>query len=214
MMKLVLNRFRTVRGAVIGRLFQEISDHNGGLIDHERICDTIEREGGNLAPGEYRVEIAKCSFHQRKMLFLHRLQSEKSSSCDEAPLARACESCSCQSCACESSACESCSCQSRACQSNVCESFANQSRACQSCAEERKHHERGHLSVLHAVNCPMFQPGNGPFTLRQGGILVGEACPPGFVIHSQDTFLQLYDRIKKVISRKGEVVVEVVEKMG
>ena len=189
MMKLVLSRFRTVRGAVIGRLFQEISDSKGGLIDHERICDTIEREGGNLAPGEYRVEIAKCSFHQRKMLFLHRLLSEKSSSCDEAPLARACETFANQSCACESS-------------------------ACQSCAEERKHHERGHLSVLHAVKCPMFQPGNGPFTLRQGGILVGDACPPGFVIHSQDTYLQLYDRIKKVISRKGEVVVEVVEKKG
>ncbi len=199
MMKLILSRFRTVRGAVIGRLFQEILDRKGGLIDHERICDTVEREGGNLAPGEYRVEIAKCSFHHRKMLFLHRLQSEISSSCDEAQLACACQSFANQSCACESSACES---------------FANQSCACQSCAEERKHHERGHLSALHAVNCPMFQPGNGPFTLRQGGILVGEACPPGFVIHSQDTFLQLYDRIKKVISRKGEVVVEVVEEMG
>lgn len=204
MMKLVLSRFRTVRGAVIGRLFQEISDHNGGLIDHERICDTVEREGGNLAPGEYRVEIAKCSFHQRKMLFLHRLKSENSSSRDEAQVACACESFANQSCACQSSACESCSCQS----------CANQSRACQSCAEERKHHERGHLSALHAVKCPMFQPGNGPFTLRQSGILVGEACPPGFVIHSQDTYLQLYDRIKKVISRKGEVVVEVVEKKG
>ena len=198
-MKLILNRFRTVRGAVIGRLFQEILDRNGGLIDHERICDTVEREGGNLAPGVYRVEIAKCSFHHRKMLFLHRLQSENSSSSDEAPLSCSGESCSCQSCSCESSACESSACESS---------------ACQSCAEERKHHERGHLSALHAVKCPMFQPGNGPFTLRQGGILVGEACPPGFVIHSQDTFLQLYDRIKKVISRKGEVVVEVVEEMG
>lgn len=198
-MKLILSRFRTVRGAVIGRLFQEILDRKGGLIDHERICDTVEREGGNLAPGEYRVEIAKCSFHHRKMLFLHRLQSEISSPSDEAPLSCSCESCSS----------ESCSCQSSACQSSVC-----QSSACQSCAEERKHHERGHLSALHAVKCPMFLPGNGPFTLRQGGILVGEACPPGFVIHSQDTFLQLYDRIKKVISRKGEVVVEVVEEMG
>lgn len=199
MMKLVLSRFRTVRGAVIGRLFQEISDRNGGLIDHERICDTIEREGGNLAPGEYRVEIAKCSFHQRKMLFLHRLQSEKSSSCDEAQV---------------SGDNQSCASGSRVCQSRASESSACQSRACQSCAEERKHHERGHLSALHAVKCPMFQPGNGPFTLRQGGILVGEACPPGFVIHSQDTFLQLYDRIKKVIARKGEVVVEVKEEMG
>lgn len=49
-MKLILSRFRTVRGAVIGRLFQEILDRKGGLIDHERICDTVEREGGNLAP--------------------------------------------------------------------------------------------------------------------------------------------------------------------
>lgn len=203
-MKLILSRFRTVRGAVIGRLFQEILDRKGGLIDHERICDTVEREGGNLAPGEYRVEIAKCSFHHRKMLFLHRLQSEISSSSDEAPLSCSSESCSCESCSCESSACQSSACQSCACESS----------ACQSCAEERKHHERGHLSALHAVKCPMFQPGNGPFTLRQGGILVGEACPPGFVIHSQDTFLQLYDRIKKVIARKGEVVVEVVEEMG
>ena len=199
MIKLFLNRFRTVRGAIVGRLFQEILDRNGGLIDHERICDTVEREGGNLAPGEYRVEIAKCSFHHRKMLFLHRLQSENSSPSDEAQVACACQSFANQSCACQSCACES---------------FANHSCACQSCAEERKHHERGHLSALHAVNCPMFQPGNGPFTLRQGGILVGEACPPGFVIHSQDTFLQLYDRIKKVIARKGEVVVEVKEEMG
>ena len=198
-MKLILSRFRTVRGAVIGRLFQEILDRKGGLIDHERICDTVEREGGNLAPGEYRVEIAKCSFYHRKMLFLHRLQSENSSSSDEAPLSCSSESCSCQSC----------SCQSSSCQSSACESSA-----CQSCAEEHKHHERGHLSALHAVKCLMFQPGNGPFTLRQGGILVGEACPPGFVIHSQDTFLQLYDRIKKVIARKGEVVVEVKEEMG
>ena len=203
-MKLILSRFRTVRGAVIGRLFQEILDRKGGLIDHERICDTVEREGGNLAPGEYRVEIAKCSFHHRKMLFLHRLQSEISSPSDEAPLSCSGESCSSESCSCESSACQSSACQSCACESS----------ACQSCAEERKHHERGHLSALHAVKCPMFQPGNGPFTLRQGGILVGEACPPGFVIHSQDTFLQLYDRIKKVIARKGEVVVEVVEEMG
>ena len=202
-MKLILSRFRTVRGAVIGRLFQEILDRKGGLIDHERICDTVEREGGNLAPGEYRVEIAKCSFHHRKMLFLHRLQSEISSPSDEAPLSCSSESCSSESCSCESSACQSSACQSCACESS----------ACQSCAEERKHHERGHLSALHAVKCPMFQPGNGPFTLRQGGILVGEACPPGFVIHSQDTFLQLYDRIKKVIARKGEVVVEVKEEM-
>lgn len=46
MMKLVLNRFRTVRGAVVGRLSLEIVDRKGGVVDHEPICDTVEREGG------------------------------------------------------------------------------------------------------------------------------------------------------------------------
>lgn len=158
-MRLVLFRFRKVRGTVIGRLCQEIVDRQGGVIDHERLCDTVEREGGNVAPGEYRVQIGKCQLLHRKMLFLQ----EPSPS------------------------------------------------VCKACRAECRHHERGHLSALHSVACPMLQPGNGPFTLRQGGILVGEACPPGFVVQSQDTFLLLYDRIKKATGRKGEVTVEVRE---
>lgn len=80
---------------------------------------------------------------------------------------------------------------------------------CKLCRMERKSHEFGCLEELHALPCPMMQPGNGPFRLRQGGILVGEAHAPGFVLKSQERFLQLFDRIKKVIARKGEVVVEV-----
>ena len=49
---------------------------------------------------------------------------------------------------------------------------------------------------------------------RKGGILIGEAHAPGFVLRSQELFLQLFDRVKKVIARKGEVVVEVKEDMG
>lgn len=161
-MKLSLIRFRNVRGAVIGRLYQEKSDCRGNLVDREHICDTVEREGGDVSPGEYLVSVAKCRAHQRKMLFLSPLPSA----------------------------------------------------TCELCRDERKHHECGHLSLLHSIPCAMLQPGNGPFTLRQGGILVGEACPPGFVIHSQDTFLQLYERIKKVMSRGGEVRVEVREEMA
>lgn len=80
---------------------------------------------------------------------------------------------------------------------------------CKLCRMERKSHEFGCLEELYALPCPMIQPGNGPFRLRQGGILVGEAHAPGFVLKSQERFLQLFDRIKKVIARKGEVVVEV-----
>lgn len=80
---------------------------------------------------------------------------------------------------------------------------------CKRCRMERKSHEFGCLEELYALPCPMIQPGNGPFRLRQGGILIGEAHAPGFVLKSQELFLQLFDRIKKVIARKGEVVVEV-----
>ena len=80
---------------------------------------------------------------------------------------------------------------------------------CKRCRMERKSHEFGCLEQLYALPCPMMQPGNGPFRLRQGGILIGEAHAPGFVLKSQERFLQLFDRVKKVIARKGEVVVEV-----
>ena len=182
MMKLVLNRFRTVRGAVVGRLSQEIVDRKGGVVDHEHICDTVEREGGCLEPGEYRVVVAKCRSFARKMMFLEAVKKEASSSSDAS--------------------------------SGVGCSPLPLPEICERCRLERKHHRFGCLDELHALSCPMLQPGNGPFRLRQGGILIGEAHAPGFVLRSQELFLQLFDRVKKVIARKGEVVVEVKEDMG
>lgn len=80
---------------------------------------------------------------------------------------------------------------------------------CKLCRMERKSHEFGCLEELYALPCSMIQPGNGPFRLRQGGILVGEAHAPGFVLKSQERFLQLFDRVKKAMVRGSEVVVEV-----
>lgn len=166
MMKLVLNRFRTVRGAVVGRLSQEIADRKGGVVDHEHICDTVEREEGCLEPGEYRVVVAKCKCFARQMLFLEPIRDDSSSS-SSLPLPE----------------------------------------TCKLCRMERKSHEFGCLQELYALPCPMMQPGNGPFRLRQGGILIGEAHAPGFVLKSQERFLQLFDRVKKAMVRGSEVVV-------
>lgn len=188
MMKLVLNRFRTVRGAVVGRLSLEIVDRKGGIVDHEHICDTVEREGGCLEPGEYRVVVAKCRSFARKMMFLEAVKKEVDDS-------------SCSS----SSSSSSCSCSS---------STLPLPEICERCRLERKHHRFGCLDELHALSCPMLQPGNGPFRLRKGGILIGEAHAPGFVLRSQELFLQLFDRVNKVLRRGGEVVVEVKEEMG
>ena len=80
---------------------------------------------------------------------------------------------------------------------------------CKLCRMERKSHEFGCLEELYALPCPMMQPGNGPFRLRQGGILIGEAHASGVVLKSQERFLQLFDRIKKVIARGGEVVIKI-----
>ena len=38
---------------------------------------------------------------------------------------------------------------------------------CKRCRMERKSHEFGCLEQLYALPCPMMQPGNGPFRLRQ-----------------------------------------------
>ena len=80
---------------------------------------------------------------------------------------------------------------------------------CKRCQMERKSHEFGCLEELYALPCPMIQPGNGPFRLRQGGILVGEAHAPGFVLKSQERFLQLFDRVSKMLRRGGEVVIKI-----
>ena len=177
MMKLVLNRFRTVRGAVVGRLSLEIVDRKGGVVDHEHICDTVEREGGCLEPGEYRVVVAKCRSFARKMMFLEAVKKEASSSSDAS--------------------------------SGVGCSPLPLPEICERCRLERKHHEFGCLDELHALSCPMLQPGNGPFRLRKGGILIGEAHAPGFVLRSQELFLQLFDRVNKVLRRGGEVVIRI-----
>ena len=177
MMKLVLNRFRTVRGAVVGRLSQEIADRKGGIVDYEPICDTVEREGGCLEPGEYRVVVAKCRSFARKMMFLEAVKKEASSSSDAS--------------------------------SGVGCSPLPLPEICERCRLERKHHRFGCLDELHALSCPMLQPGNGPFRLRKGGILIGEAHAPGFVLRSQELFLQLFDRVNKVLRRGGEVVIRI-----
>lgn len=177
MMKLVLNRFRTVRGAVVGRLSQEIVDRKGGVVDHEHICDTVEREGGCLEPGEYRVVVAKCRSFARKMMFLEAVKKEASSSSDAS--------------------------QEVGC------SPLPLPEICERCRLERKHHEFGCMDELHALSCPMLQPGNGPFRLRKGGILIGEAHAPGFVLRSQELFLQLFDRVNKVLRRRGEVIIRI-----
>ena len=168
MIKLFLNRFRRDHGAIVGRLSQEVVNRQGIVVGHQYICDTMEREGGCLEPGEYHIMVAKCKCFARQMLFLEPVRDDSSSS-SSLPLPE----------------------------------------TCKLCRMERKSHEIGCLEELYALPCPMMQPGNGPFRLRKGGILIGEAHAPGFVLRSQERFLQLFDRVKKAMVRGSEVVVEV-----
>ena len=57
----------------------------------------------------------------------------------------------------------------------------------------------------------MIQPGNGPFTMSRGSILVGEVHAPGYVLKSQPLFTTLYERIKKAVWRGNEVTLEIKE---
>lgn len=92
MMKLFLNRFRRDHGAIVGRLSQEVVNRQGIVVGHQYICDTMEREGGCLEPGEYHVMVAKCKCFARQMLFLEPIRDDPSSS-SSLPLPETCKLC-------------------------------------------------------------------------------------------------------------------------
>ena len=199
-MKLILQRRILMNGALTGTLSVEHRNEYGRLSGIEKICDTMERKNGQLPTGEYRVVIGKCSRFARQMIFLEPIREDSSSFASEV------ESYSSSS---EAFVSEASSSEVSSSETASSSSSLPLLETCKRCRMERKSHEFGCLEELYALPCPMIQPGNGPFRLRQGGILVGEAHAPGFVLKSQERFLQLFDRIKKVIARKGEVVVEV-----
>ena len=61
MMKLFLNRLRRDHGAIVGRLSQEVVNRQGIVVGHQYICDTMEREGGCLEPGEYHIMVLNAN---------------------------------------------------------------------------------------------------------------------------------------------------------
>ncbi|MCF2579552.1 MULTISPECIES: DUF5675 family protein [Prevotellaceae] len=56
----------------------------------------------------------------------------------------------------------------------------------------------------------VLRPGNGPFTLKNGSIIIGKEYIPGLVIKSSHTFDRLYERIEKNIKRRKGVVLTIV----
>ena len=85
------------------------------------------------------------------------------------------------------------------------------SSQCELCCKARHSHEFGDISAFASLPCAMIQPGNGPFTMSRGSILVGEVHAPGYVLKSHPLFTALYERIKKVVWRGNEVTLEIKE---
>lgn len=85
------------------------------------------------------------------------------------------------------------------------------SSQCELCCKARHSHEFGDISAFASLPCAMIQPGNGPFTMSRGSILVGEVHAPGYVLKSQQLFNTLYERIKKAVWRGNEVMLEIKE---
>ena len=199
-MKLILQRRILMNGALTGTLSVEHRNEYGRLSGIEKICDTMERKNGQLPTGEYRVVIGKCSRFARQMIFLEPIKEEDSSFASEV------ESYSSSS---EAFVSEASSSEVSSSETASSSSSLPLPETCKRCRMERKSHEFGCLEELYSLPCPMIQPGNGPFRLRQGGILVGEAHAPGFVLKSQERFLQLFDRVSKMLRRGGEVVIKI-----
>lgn len=85
------------------------------------------------------------------------------------------------------------------------------SSQCELCCKARHTHEFGDISAFASLPCAMIQPGNGPFTMGRGSILVGEVHAPGYVLKSHPLFTTLYERIKKAVWRGNEVTLEIKE---
>ena len=85
------------------------------------------------------------------------------------------------------------------------------SSQCELCCKARHSHEFGDISAFASLPCAMIQPGNGPFTMSRGSILVGEVHAPGYVLKSHPLFTTLYERIKKAMWRGNEVTLEIKE---
>lgn len=85
------------------------------------------------------------------------------------------------------------------------------SSQCELCCKARHSHEFGDISAFASLPCAMIQPGNGPFTMSRGSILVGEVHAPGYVLKSHPLFNTLYERIKKAVWRGNEVTLEIKE---
>lgn len=85
------------------------------------------------------------------------------------------------------------------------------SSLCEFCCKARHSHEFGDITAFTSLPCAMIQPGNGPFTMGRGSILVGEVHAPGYVLKSQSLFTTLYERIKKAVWRGNVVTLEIKE---
>lgn len=85
------------------------------------------------------------------------------------------------------------------------------SSQCELCCKARHSHEFGDISAFASLPCAMIQPGNGPFTMGRGSILMGEVHAPGYVLKSHPLFTTLYERIKKAVWRGNEVTLEIKE---
>lgn len=59
--------------------------------------------------------------------------------------------------------------------------------------------------------CPMIKPGNGVHNRHDGSIIIGEYNCLGSIIHPKSAFDNLYERLRKSISRGNKVILRILD---
>ena len=198
-MEIYVNRVLRERGTIMGTL-KVVKEVAGEGIELVKVCGTVEREADCLPAGKYRVCIGKCIYHHRKMPFLIPMEEDVASS-DAATEASTTNASTSDASTSEAST-------SMESSKGLCVLDSSQ---CELCCKARHSHEFGDISAFASLPCAMIQPGNGPFTMGRGSILVGEVHAPGYVLKSHPLFTTLYERIKKAVWRGNEVTLEIKE---
>lgn len=73
---------------------------------------------------------------------------------------------------------------------------------CETCAKIAEVNNNTHMPKV----CHMIKPGNGVYSRCDGSIVVGETIVSGCLRHPKQHFEQLAERLRKAISRGGEIM--------
>ena len=189
-MNIIINRNRTTEESTCGTLF----------IEGVKVCDTLESANLHLKTGTYSVTIIQCPMASRQMPVI--LPKAEESSKIQVPSSRIqvpCSLCRKHLGKRENIRLHSYQVLEKAIKSGMPADELNQLEKTQDLKVKKR------LAKYPMPRCPRFAVGNGVHGQTDAAILVGQLACRDTIIHSRETFLDLFDRLRKSLERGNDI---------